>query len=326
MRNMSLFAFLTRFARRKPYLAATVSLLCSVGAASLFWVVHQRAAATALTRHRSVLHDLMDEDTTAAYRQVVHVGHALSESGQADVLIEEMITYAATILAIEHQDEHSLSLSRAQLQRHSGAADTQDALGSEGYLTAARILSSYGDGDLTEGLALAESMRGVSEGQVMARLEGLRLMVAAKVESPKIAATASDLGTCVQGEVRALNYLGLWHLSQGNTAQGEAYLLRAQRKSPAHPQVLLGLQWVRLFAPHPPPEDVWRAQQTAEEVLRAPSAELTPPIRATALLLRAQASLLEGDAPRAERDRAEAVGLDPGNLLHEAAHDGPARP
>lgn len=326
MADRSLIAPSVRFVRRQPLLATGMCVAVLAAITALLYVAHQRAAARQLVRCRHELHSKMDADTTVAYRDVLRMAGPMVHAGSADALIEEMVAYAATILAIEHQDESSLEISRTLLRKRGEDSAAGGALGAEGYLTAARILANYGDGDLTEGLALAESVRGISEGLVMARLEGLRLMVAAKIESPKIAATASDLGASVNDEVRALSFLGMWHLSQGNTAQGDAYFKRAQNKSPNHPQVLLGLQWVRLFAPHPPPQDVWQAQQVAEQVLRLPAPALTPPVRATALLLRSQASLLEGDAPRAERDRAEALGLDPTNLLHEAAHDGPARP
>lgn len=326
MPSSTSFASAARRLARAPRLVGALVLVATTALVAGLWAMQEHAAQEALLRHRAQLRLMMDADTPAAYRQVVHQGHALLARGRPDGATQEMVAYAATILAVEHQDEDSLAVSRAIMQQHNSSDAASDLEGAEGYLTAARILASYGEGDLTEGLALAESVRGVAEGRVMARLEGLRLMVAAKLEAPKIAATVSDLGNCVGEEVRALNYLGLWHLSQGNTAQGEAYLLRAQRFSPSHPQVMLGLQWARLFAAHPPPEDVWRAQQTAGDVLRLDSRALSPPIRATALLVRAQASMLEGDAPRAERDRAEAMGLDPGNLLHEATRDAPARP
>lgn len=306
-------------------LIGSMVVLALVGCA--LFVVHSRSLATqALACNRAKLHEWMDQDTTVAYRDVVSTGLGLVAAGHADGLIEEMMAYAATILAVEHQDEGMRALSHDLLARLA-VNDGADSFGAaDGYLPAARILASYGEGDLTEGLALAESVRTAETGLIMAKLEGLRLMVSAKLELPRITVVAQNLASSVTDQVRVLSYLAMWQLSQNNTAFAQQYLLRALAKSPGHPQALLGLQWVRLHEPHPAPQDLWQAQKTAGDVLRLPAQALSPPVRATALLVRAWALELEGDAPRAERDRAEAVGLDPAHLLHEVSREGPARP
>lgn len=310
----------------KPSVRAFAAVaLVALGVAAYAW--RAQTQHEALLRLRKRLHYAMTQDTTQSYREVTTLGLRLIRQNDNDPLIRQMVTYAATILAIEHQDEAMLQVSRAlcaqQPMEGEGAhTDTSAA----GYLTAARILALYGDGDLTLGLALAESVSSQLEPQVMAKLESLRLRVAAKVDGPKMAVAAQSLGTSVNDEARALSYLGLWQLSQNNTAQAEQYLRRAVAQSPNHPQALLGLQWVRLFAPHPSQQDLWQAQKQVGDVLRLPASSLTPPVRATALLVRALATDLEGDTPRAQRDRAEALQLDPGNLLHEVSRDGPARP
>ena len=320
-----LTARLLRLAPRQVLGCALVLVLLASGGAYA-WHAWSQANAATLRQEQLRLHRVMDQDTPLGYRQVVQRGQALLKGGADDDGILQMVTYAATILAIEHQDTDMLALARRLLAPQGQQEPLAGLEGQEGYLTAARILMLYGDGDLTEGLALAESVSGLETGFVMARLEGLRLMVAAKVETPKVTVVAQELGASVGTEVRALAYLGLWQLALGNTAQAEQYFSRVLAQSPAHPQALLGLQWVRLSALHPAPEDLWRAHKQAGDALRLPAAALTPPIAATALLLRALASELEGDAPKAERDRAEALQLDPGNLLHEINRDGPARP
>ena len=308
---------------RRAVGAVVVVVLLALGG-GYAWYRWLEASAAALSQQEELLQRAMDQDTPLGYRQVVQSSQGLLRRGKANDFIRQMATYAATILAIEHQDSDMLPLARKLLSQQQQDA-AHDLEGQQGYLSAARILMAYGDGDLTEGLALAESMHSVAAGFVMAKLEGLRLMVAAHLDPSKITAVAQALADDVGHEVRALHYLGTWQLFLGNTAQAEQYLRRALAGSPNHPQALLGLQWVHLCALHPTAENVWRAHKQVGEILRLPPLALTPPIRATALLVRALALELEGEAPQAERDRAEALQLDPGNLLHEGRRDGAER-
>jgi tetratricopeptide (TPR) repeat protein len=310
----------------RQVLGCAVVVVVLAAGGSYAWRQWRQAHHAAWQEQQLSLHRAMDQDTLQGYRQVVQRGQAWLADGGDPEGVGPMVGYAAAILAIEHQDRAMLALARRLLASQSANERVTGLEGQEGYGSAARILMLYGDGDLTEGLALAESVSGVEPGFVMAKLEGLRLMVAAKVEMPKVTVLAQELGESVSTEVRALNYLGMWQLSLGNTAQAEQYFSRVLGHSPTHPLALLGLQWVRLSALHPAAEDLWRAHKQACDLLRLPATALTPPVAATALLVRALALELEGDAPRAERDRAEALQLDPGNLLHEIRPEGPARP